>query len=62
MKTIVLFVFSLTYILQINAQTKFPKHIDESHRKVSIDYAIKNGMPLCFIDVEVDYDVYSGDH
>lgn len=56
MKPIVLFVFFLTYTLQTNAQAKFPKHIDKRLREASVDYAIKNGLPLCFIDADIVYD------
>ncbi|MFH1297351.1 MAG: hypothetical protein ABIJ04_08785 [Bacteroidota bacterium] len=56
MKTIVLFVFLLTYAMQIIAQPRYPHHIDEHRRKVSVEYAMKNELPLCFVDVIVDYD------
>ncbi len=56
MKTIALFVVFLAYVLQANAQTRHEKPPDEHRRKASIDHAIRNNLPLCFVEARLEYD------
>jgi len=55
MRTMTLVVFCLAFYLPLPAQTRYQQPLDENLRRAGIEYALKNELPLCFIQATLEY-------